>query len=422
MCRAEPGGYRRTVRETDRRPLLSRPLRRGHLVALDAAAAVAVSLLCAYAARETAEGCPHEPVWVSWLVALVIGLPVSLRRLRPLTALGIAATGSVTALVTGVIPLFAVLAPTTALVLVLYEVALSRRRRTAALALGACLFGVVVATMGGAALSAGQDQPDALVGGFYVGLVVTLPWAVGRAVRERRAYAARSAGQLARQAVAEERLRIARELHDVVAHSMGLIVVKASIANHVADSRPEEARDALRVIEETGRTALGEMRNTLGRLRSGSGDPAGLRPAELRPAPGLDGLPELVDRAAMAGVGADLEVSGTAVLPEGVGLSVYRIVQEALTNVVKHAAPARCRVTVELGRKRVRIEVTDNGPGVRVLPDDGATGQGHGLIGMRERAMMYGGSFSAGPRPEGGFRVSADLPYEAAGPTGSHTP
>jgi signal transduction histidine kinase len=171
-----------------------------------------------------------------------------------------------------------------------------------------------------------------------------------------------------------------------------------------AAERPDEAQDALRVIESTSRTALAEMRQMLGVLRSG------VDAAQLAPAPGLTGLQTLISRAEPAGVTVDLDVRGTDRLPEGVALSVYRIVQEALTNVVRHAAPARCRVSVVLGRGEVHVEVTDDGPGTRVLPPDRRAG--HGLIGMRERVLMYGGSFHAGPRPEGGFGVSARLPYK----------
>jgi signal transduction histidine kinase len=225
-------------------------------------------------------------------------------------------------------------------------------------------------------------------------------WTTGRAIYTRREYAAKSAVQLANAAVGDERLRIARELHDIVAHSMSLIAVKAGIANHVADQRPEEARDALRIIEATSRGTLTEMRRMLGVLRSET--------ADLTPAPGLSGLPELAEQARMAGVDVTMTSPDTE-LPSGLEMSVYRIVQEALTNVVKHAGPVRCEVTVTANGKEVRIDVTDNGPG-------GPTGSGHGLIGMRERVMMYDGSFTAGPRPEGGFAVSARMPYSGDAP------
>jgi signal transduction histidine kinase len=231
-------------------------------------------------------------------------------------------------------------------------------------------------------------------------------WTVGRAVRERRAYTERSAEQLAGRAVTEERLRIARELHDVVSHTLSLIGVKAGVAGYILRSRQDppaeadaEIHDALGVIESTSRDALVEMGHMLGMLRSGE------TAADVRPVPGLAGLPELTERAAMAGVHVEMDVRGVDRLAEGVELSIYRIAQEAITNVIKHAAPARCRVVIVGDSNEVRIEVTDDGPGTRVLPGTG----GHGLIGMRERALMYGGSFAAGPRPEGGFGLSARL-------------
>ncbi|NKE63817.1 sensor histidine kinase, partial [Lentzea sp. PSKA42] len=219
-------------------------------------------------------------------------------------------------------------------------------------------------------------------------------WAIGYTTRLRRSFIAREMEQQAEQALGDERLRIARELHDVVAHNLSLIAVQAANAAHVRS--PEHAYQALEVISETSRAALTEMRGLLGVLRSD---------ADLAPSPGLDGLVELADRASLAGVRVSLDVRGDSVVPEGVGLSAYRIVQEALTNVVKHAAPAACTVTVEVTPSLVRIDVADDGPGVKEL------GVGHGLIGMRERVAVYGGTFSAGPGENGSFRVVAELPY-----------
>jgi signal transduction histidine kinase len=231
-------------------------------------------------------------------------------------------------------------------------------------------------------------------------LVVAGAWLLGRLVRERRAYAAQAAEQLTQRAVTDERLRIAREMHDIVAHSMSLIAVKAAVGNHVAEASPAQAREALQVIETTSRGALVEMRRALGVLR---------QDAEYAPAPGLAELPALAERAAAGGVDVELAVEGRAELSEAVGLSVFRIVQEALTNVVKHAAPARCRVTVTVNSAEVIIEVTNEG-----LPGQPPAAAGHGLIGIRERIAMYAGEFAAGPRPEGGFRVKARLPYGSA--------
>ncbi|MDP9867735.1 MULTISPECIES: sensor histidine kinase [Streptosporangium] len=379
--------------------LLLRRWSRGQLVALDALAGTVyvIAFLLSAIARPAA----GTQLWAQCLLPAGIGAALAVRRLWPLPVFGLVLGASLVSFSLGLAhDGFAAAA------FALYPVALTRPRRRwePTVAIGVCgAAAFLMLSLAGSPTPAGWARPlGALVAGAaFLGCT----WTVGRAVRERRAYAARSAEQLADRAVTEERLRIARELHDVVAHSMSLIAVKAGIANHVAEARPEEARDALRVIEATSRGALTEMRHLLGVMRSGPGA-APDTVSGLSPAPGLDGLPELAGRAAMAGVRVDLDVTAAA-LPEGVGLSVYRIVQEALTNVVRHAAPARCRVAVEADGREVRVEVTDDGPGHRVLPGR----QGHGLIGMRERVIMYGGTFTAGRRPEGGFGVSARLPY-----------
>ncbi|MEK8107896.1 ATP-binding protein [Micromonospora sp. M12] len=175
--------------------------------------------------------------------------------------------------------------------------------------------------------------------------------------------------------------------------------MKAAVANHVAEADPREAGAALRVIEETGRTALADVRRVLGVLREGTRTPT----------PGLEELPVLAEQAAIGGVDVRLDVrreEPASAVPESVGLAVYRIVQEAVTNVVKHAAPAACRATVTVTPDEVRVEVTDDGRRpVR------AGGEGHGLIGMRERVALHGGTFRAGPCSDGGFAVAASLPY-----------
>ena len=213
--------------------------------------------------------------------------------------------------------------------------------------------------------------------------------------------------------MADERLRIARELHDVITHSISLITVKASVANYLIDSRPDDVRDALTVIEDTGRRALTEMRRMLGVLRAGT-DSAAPLPGdtgdERLPAPGLADLAGLAGHAAEAGVHADLDVDPAPGLPDGVALAAYRIIQEALTNVVKHAAPTRCRVRVDRTARDVFIDVTDAG---NIRRTQHAAAGGHGFIGMRERVTLFGGEFTAGPGPGGGFRVTARLPLTA---------
>jgi signal transduction histidine kinase len=250
----------------------------------------------------------------------------------------------------------------------------------------------------GVLVAAGAGVPDSSPGRRFGPLILgaTLlagAWTLGRAVRDRRAYAAAAAEQRALRAVTDERLRIARELHDVTTHSMGLIAVKAAVANHVADTRPDEVRDALRVIEETSRSALAELRNALHVLRSES----------------LSDLPALVSRAATAGVRVALTVPPVEV-PGALQPVVYRIVQEALTNVMKHAAPCAAAVTVAC-TDVVRVSVVNDG-----APAASAASfvEGHGLRGMRERVTQVGGALVAGPRAGGRFAVTATLPLEPA--------
>ncbi|WP_440083286.1 histidine kinase [Streptosporangium sp. LJ11] len=383
--------------------LFPRHWSRARLVRLDTlgAAGYALALLLFGAGHPD----PAAPAWARFLILAGITLPLAVRRLWPLTVFcAVLAMSLVSLVVLGTVhDRFAAAA------FAIYLVALTRPRPRwePTIAIGACgaVAVLLLSAVGTSAPAPGVTGP-LLVGVAFMGGA----WIAGRAVRERRAYTARAAEQLADRAVAEERLRIARELHDVVAHSMSLIAVKAGVAHHVAAVRPEEATDALRVIETTSRSALAEMRQLLGVLRFGleaDHDADLCAPPALAPSPGLAGLAGLVERASMAGVRVELDVRATG-LPEGVELSVYRIVQEALTNVVRHAAPARCRVSVEASGGEVRVEVADDGPGERVLPG----GPGHGLIGMRERVAVYGGSFTAGRRPEGGFGVSARIPYE----------
>jgi signal transduction histidine kinase len=247
--------------------------------------------------------------------------------------------------------------------------------------------------------------------------VIAAGWVIGAAVRQQRAYTAGLAEQAerrvqtqlveARRAVTEERLQIARELHDVVAHSLSLIAVQAGVANYVASARPDEAARALGSIEATSRGALGEMRRLLGVLRDD--DPAA---PELGPAHRLADLGQLITSTADAGVKVQLEVRGSQrdLLP-GVDLAAYRIVQEALTNVIKHAHTTACRVVVTYAPDAVSVDITDDGRGAP--PGAAPARPGHGIAGMAERAGLYGGEFHAGPLPGGGFRVAARLPLDS---------
>ncbi|MFC5924671.1 sensor histidine kinase [Micromonospora vulcania] len=378
--------------------LLTRRLRPVDLYVLDAVLAVVVGgMLCAYAALESPlHGGVREPVWVSVLVGLAIGLPLALRRRWPTTVAIVISCITSATLVTGVIPNFAAAAPAFAIGLSFYTVAVSTPARRSVVCAAGCLTLVSV----GLVLTAGDLWSR--TGAVGYGAVMIAPaWLIGWLIRERRALAARQGEHLIRQAATEERLRVARELHDVVAHTLSLIVVKAAVANHVAEADPREAGAALRVIEETGRTALTDIRRVLGVLRED---------AAYAPAPGLDELPGLAERAAIGGVDVQLDVrreEPVGPVPESVGMAAYRIVQEAVTNVVKHAAPAACWATVTVTPGEVRVEVTDDGRrGVLAL------GEGHGLTGMRERVALHGGEFRAGPRDGGGFAVTARLPYQ----------
>jgi signal transduction histidine kinase len=398
-------GYAVVGMPGDDGPILTRPLSRTQLFVLDGLVAVAYAAVLS--GMLLAQPASSVPLRAREMVVLAMSLPLVVRRAWPVPVFTVVFTASVVSLLLGIVHDGFVGAG-----YALYVVALMRDRpRSEPTLLIAVLGGVGVVSLvvGGSAAPLGPD-----LGSVVVGVVVLAgSWTVGRAVRERRRFAQQAADRLVERVVEEERLRIARDLHDIVAHGLSLIVVKAGTANHVSSVRPEEARDALQVIETTGRAALVEMRRMLEVLR----DPA-VEVAELGPAPTLEQLPALAERVSLAGVPVELDMCGTAGLPDGVALSVYRIVQEALTNVVKHAAPARCRVTIEAVDGEASVEIVDDGlrAGMPGEMRDGIPGQG--LLGMRERVRILGGELTAGPRPQGGFRVFARIPYAV----GSSTP
>ncbi|MEV6948736.1 sensor histidine kinase [Streptomyces sp. NPDC051172] len=230
--------------------------------------------------------------------------------------------------------------------------------------------------------------------------------AVVQAIRERAERAERTREEEARRRVAEERLRIARDLHDVVAHHIALVNVQAGVAAHVMDKRPDQAKEALAHVREASRSALNELRATVGLLRQ-SGDPE----APTEPAPGLDRLDELVGTFRSAGLHVEVaRADNGTTLPAAVGLAAYRVIQEALTNVQKHAGTeAKAEVSVVRVGPNVEITVLDNGSGEDDAPDSGG---GHGLLGMRERVTALRGTLTTGPRYGGGFRVHAILPVK----------
>ncbi len=248
----------------------------------------------------------------------------------------------------------------------------------------------------------GFDPPDALGSGIAYAVAGALGWALQTRRRRIEGFEVEQE-EATRQAAADERLRIAQELHDVVAHSLGVIAVQAGVGLHVMDTEPEEARRALEHISRMSRSSLTEIRWLLGRVRDSDGNPA------YTPAPGLSDLVRLVHDVGGAGLEVDLHIDGELdAVPPGVGLAAYRITQEALTNAVRHAGAQRADVHVGLEPGVLAVEVVDDGRGGEPTPG------GHGLVGMYERAAVYGGTVEAGPGPDGGFRVLARLPYGEA--------
>ena len=302
-------------------------------------------------------------------------------------------------------------------VMTLYSVAVISARQMASIVTGLVASAILAATLVGG----GQQVAQAAIGGVALILV---GWLAGENTRASRIYARQQAERAAERdaavaaeraeqvsrALAEERAQIARDLHDIVAHAMSVIAVRSGVARMVIDSDPQQARDALAIIETTTRRSLHEMRLLVGVLRNPED-----HHADLSPVPGLADLDRLIADTAAAGVAAEAEIDGAVrPLPAAADLTAYRIVQEALTNVVRHAGPTRARVRISHRLGEVRVEVTDDGPsgpGPRAM---GRAGSGHGLIGMRERVAMFGGELEAGPH-EGGFRVRARLPIGELG-------
>ena len=435
------------------------------------------------------------------VLAIALAVPVAIRRRVPVRALVIVLAACVVTLAAGG---EINRGPFLPMALVLFLVAATCRRGIALAGLGAALTLLVVQ---GVVLDFdGQGPGDAIA----VGLVLTIAWMVGYLVQQRRTHMAAVRDRAASDAVTRERLRIARELHDVVAHSMTVVTVQAGFGEYVFDSQPDEARAALGAIQAVSREALGEMQRMLCVLRQTDGDIAaadaelaarepaaaglavtgtpaalagpapdgtsvpadrlrgpGSRPtAPLAPAPGLANLDRLVERTAGAGVTVTVERIGQPRgLPASLDLSAFRIVQESLTNVVKHSGADRCHVVLEYGADSLLIEVTDPGPGapsevaaasrpgvlagtpVRngasipagpwvpagarapaspalaatplrppVRMGGGPDRAGHGIIGMRERVSLCGGDLHALPRPDGGFVVRARLPFRSGRP------
>jgi signal transduction histidine kinase len=334
------------------------------------------------------------------LCCALVASAVLLRR-RPLTALAVMLGGSVAAM--ALKPIM----PASVLEIVITGAAgieicyIAATRRRAVSAAGVAMVGAVLLIPG----SPGGLDLAPFRGG--VAFVTIASWLIGASIRQAQARAERVRAQAAAQTALAERLRIARELHDVVAHSIGLIAIQAGAARRVFDARPAEARDALAAIEAASRETLSGLRRMVTGLRRAELGP-GPEQAPLGPAPGLADLEQLAAMTLDAGVKVDVDWHGSrAPLPADIDLSAFRIIQEAVTNVVRHAGTGQCQALIDQQDGQLSIEVTDSGRG-------GSTaGTGYGIIGMRERATLLGGDFSAGPRPGGGFRVAARLPVPA---------
>ena len=383
------------------------------------------------------------------LLALLVAAPVGLRRRDPVGALLLALTGCVLIIAAGgEISRGAFLA----LALVLFTVAATRTRTVAVVSLAAS---VVLLVVQGVILSATGTGSGPATG---VALILIIAWILGVSAQQRRAYTARMREQVATAAVTEERLRIARELHDVVAHSMTVAAVQAGFGEYVFDSDPTQARAALGNIQHVTREALSDMQRLLGVLRQdGTGqtgakaagglpgegqEPGAAQALQLAPAPGLADLERLVSTTAGAGVRVALTRTGDRRdTPAAIDQAAFRIVQEGLTNVVKHSGASTCQVIVGYEPDSLTVEITDPGDqrgvpgrGVRGLAPGEvecspglapraatqephaarADGTGHGILGMRERVTLCGGEFTAGPRPGHGFEVIAHFPLPVA--------
>lgn len=339
-------------------------------------------------------------------LALAQALPLLVRRRFPLPVLtAVLAALVATHFAIDVLPLFA-------LGVAVYTVASHTGRRVA---LSAALLTLVALSI--PPIHHGGGARDSYV---HAIIFASAAWILGDNVRTKRAYyreleeraarLEREKEEGTRRAAAEEKARIARELHDVIAHSVSVMVVQAAAAGDVFETQPERAREALSSIEESGRSALTELRRLLGIVRS---DEHGSR----EPQPGLSALGELVEQIRATGLEVELELEGElGELPTGVDLSAYRIVQEALTNTLKHAQATRARVRLDRRERELAIEVTDDGAGPSGEPTNG-----HGLIGMQERVALLDGVLEAGPGENGGFAVRARFPLGLASSGGKST-
>jgi signal transduction histidine kinase len=353
--------------------------------------------------------------WLALPLALFLVGPVIFRRKSPVAAFAVAVAAGAMQVLTNI----GLSGSDLAIVVLLYTLAAYRPRRISVAGLAVCLLGSAVAIVRWA-----EPPQVTLLQWIFIGSILfagpsLIAWVLGDSMRYRRAYllaledrAARLEAERDAQALlaaAAERARIARELHDVIAHNVSVMVVQADGASYALQAEPERARQALAAISRTGRQALSEMRRLLGVLRAGD------ERAELAPLPGLDQLRELLDQARSAGMSVSLTMEGPPrPLDEGAELAAYRAVQESLTNTRKHGGLAvAATVTLRYEKDGLLVQVTDDGRSAPAAAGDAA---GHGLTGMRERIALYGGTVQAGPLAGGGYQVSARLPFAGPAP------
>ncbi|MDI2131328.1 sensor histidine kinase [Yinghuangia seranimata] len=392
--------------------------------AADVATVVALCVCTLLGARiSTSESAPPHALWPAWIL-VASSAAVLPSRIHPRATLAVTAAGAAALTALGYLPSPLLLAP---VMTALYRLAALTDSRTTGVYGSATVTVLTATSLAGAPL--GDDFILRTVGTV---LWLLLPMSLGGQNRFRRAYlesvqaraahAERTRDEEARLRVAEERLRIARELHDAVAHHMAVAHAQAGTAAHLAETHPEQTRKILADLVGTTTSALLELRATVGVLRRTAGpdtDP-------LEPAPGLDRLPDLVTACASAGLTVTVTAEGPArPLSPGVDLTAYRIIQEALTNATKHAPDHAARVRLHYDTARLLVTVTNDGTANDGTTNEGSAnggsandgavppvpGGGYGLMGMRERAHSVGGDLRAGPRPEGGFEVAAALPF-----------
>ena len=342
--------------------------------------------------------------WAVGSLFLAAAIPIAWRRVSPMSAMAIVGCATVATTVLG-----HSLAPAPLLAFPLYTVATTRSRRESLATLIVVEGAILVALLVAAFFHRAQGDVT-----FNL-LLALATWFIGDSIRTRRVFRRAIAEQnverqrqeidRAHRAIIEERMEIARELHDILAHSLSVIAIQAGVGRHVMNEQPDEARRALATVEETSRQSLDELRRVIAVLRRTT---TGADTPDHTPTPNLSDLEELIDRVRATGVSVDLSIAGTpSQLPLGLELSIYRIVQEALTNVVKHAEGANTRVELRFAARDVTVTVA-NEPGAKSHAS-ALSGTTHGLIGMRERALAFGGVLDAGPRPDGGFEVHAVL-------------